>query len=212
METVNDHRICFVGDSFVQGTCDPLCLGWTGRVAVHAQRNGFNLTHYNLGVRRDTSQDIRNRWEQECENRLPTSARQYVVFSFGANDSAIENDRSRVSVKESRDNFREIISKAHSRYKTLIIGPPPVNDPEHQEGIKELSQVFERLSQEFGVPYLSVFDTLSNDPTWMTELSNNDGCHPSDLGYTKLADLVSSWTSWWFGALDVRSIHSRSSS
>ena len=207
---MNDHRICFVGDSFVQGTCDPLCLGWTGRVAVQAQRNGFNVTHYNLGVRRDTSQDIRNRWEKECEYRLPTSARPYVVFSFGSNDSAIENDRRRIAVAESRDNFREIISKAQSRYNTLIIGPPPVNDPKHQERIKELSQVFERLSQEFGVPYLSVFETLSNDPTWITELSKNDGCHPGDLGYTKLADLVSSWTSWWFGSLDVRSIHSRS--
>ena len=204
METVNDHRICFVGDSFVQGTCDPLCLGWTGRVAVQAQGNGFNVTHYNLGVRRDTSQDIRTRWEKECENRLPMSARQYVVFSFGANDSTMENDRPRVSVKESRDNFSEIISTSKSRYNTLVIGPPPVNDPDHQERIKELSHVFERQSQEIGVPYLSVFETLSVDSAWMTELSKNDGCHPSDLGYSKLADLVSSWTSWWFGSLDAR--------
>ena len=203
MEPVNDHRICFVGDSFVQGTCDPLCLGWPGRVTVQAQRNGFNVTHYNLGIRRDTSQDIRNRWEKECDYRLPTSAHQYVVFSFGANDTTIENDKRRIPVAESRDHFREIISKAQSRYKTLIIGPPPVNDPEHQERIKELSQNFERLSQEFSIPYLSVIETLSVDPTWMTELSNNDDCHPSDLGYTKLADLVSSWTNWWFGSLNV---------
>ena len=207
MDTENDHRICFVGDSFVQGTCDPFCLGWTGRVAVQAQRNGFNVTHYNLGIRRDTSQDIRNRWETECENRLPTSARQYVVFSFGANDSAIENDKRRIPLLESRDNFREIISRAQSRYNTLIIGPPPVNDPDHQERIKELSHVFESLSQEFGVPYLSVFEPLSIDPTWMTELSNTDGCHPRDLGYAKLAELVGCWTSWWFGAPDAPKIN-----
>ena len=203
METVNDHRICFVGDSFVQGTCDPLSLGWAGRLAVQAQRKGFNVTHYNLGVRRDTSQDIRNRWEKECRYRLPVSARQYVVFSFGANDSAFENENRRIPVRDSSENFHDIISKAQSRYNTLIIGPPPVNDPDHQERINELSQVFERQSQQIGVPYLSVCETLSRDPVWMTELKNNDGCHPRDLGYTKLADLVSSWEYWWFRSLDA---------
>ena len=208
MDRVNDHRICFVGDSFVQGTGDPLCLGWTGRLAVQAQKSGLNVTHYNLGVRRDTSQDIRTRWEKECENRLPRNAQQYVVFSFGANDSAIENNRRRISVAESRHNFREIISTAQSRYHTLIIGPPPVNDPDHQERIKELSQVFDCLSQELGVPYLSVFEPLTIDPVWMTELRNTDGCHPGDFGYAKLADLVGSWTSWWFRSFDAPKIHS----
>ena len=107
------------------------------------------------------------------------------------------------------NNFREIISQAQSRYKTLIVGPPPVKDPDHQERIKELSQIFEKLSQEIGVPYLSVFEMLSGDPTWMGELSNTDGCHPRDLGYTKLADLVGSWPSWWFGSLEALSKKSR---
>ena len=200
IEPLSDHRICFVGDSFVQGTCDPLCQGWTGRLAVQAQRHGFNVTPYNLGIRRDTSRDIRARWEKECNIRLPPDTLHYVAFSFGANDSALENDTRRISVAESRDNFHEIISKSQSLYKTLVIGPPPVNDPEHQRRIKELSHMFEQLSYEFGVPYLSVFESLSVDATWMTELSENDGCHPGELGYTKLAELVSSWSSWWFSS------------
>jgi hypothetical protein len=30
----SDIRICFVGDSFVDGTCDPDYLGWTGSLTV----------------------------------------------------------------------------------------------------------------------------------------------------------------------------------
>jgi len=43
-------RICFVGESFVNGTGDPEFLGWTGRVCRDAQRKGYEITHYNLGV------------------------------------------------------------------------------------------------------------------------------------------------------------------
>lgn len=57
-----DLRICFVGDSYVNGTSDPDCLGWAGRVAVVARRKGYNFTYYNLGVRRETSTDIAKRW------------------------------------------------------------------------------------------------------------------------------------------------------
>lgn len=27
-------RICFIGDSFVNGTGDDTCLGWVGRISV----------------------------------------------------------------------------------------------------------------------------------------------------------------------------------
>jgi hypothetical protein len=48
-------RICFVGESFVNGTGDPECLGWTGRICVGANKKGYDITYYNLGVRRETS-------------------------------------------------------------------------------------------------------------------------------------------------------------
>ena len=62
VEFLNDHRICFIGDSFVQGTGDPECLSWVGRVAAKAQAAGWKITSYNLGVPRDTSRDILARW------------------------------------------------------------------------------------------------------------------------------------------------------
>ncbi|MBD2326404.1 GDSL-type esterase/lipase family protein [Alkalinema sp. FACHB-956] len=35
-----DRRICFLGDSFINGTGDPDCLGWTGRICAMAQQRG----------------------------------------------------------------------------------------------------------------------------------------------------------------------------
>jgi acyl-CoA thioesterase I len=81
-----DHRVCFVGDSFVQGTGDTAGGGWVRRVTAAAAGAGCDITAYNLGVRRDTSADIAARWQAECDARLRAECSPYLVFSFGAND------------------------------------------------------------------------------------------------------------------------------
>lgn len=48
-----NHRVRCVGDSFTQGTGNAAGLGWTGRVAKAARTAGYDLTAYNLGVRRE---------------------------------------------------------------------------------------------------------------------------------------------------------------
>jgi len=85
---MDDVRVCFVGDSFVAGVGDCEFLGWAGRLA--AGTKGVALTTYNLGVRRQTSSDIRARWRPECEARLPEDCDGRVVFSFGSNDTTVE--------------------------------------------------------------------------------------------------------------------------
>jgi len=55
-------RICFVGDSMTNGTGDPEYLGWVGRVMRDERTRRAELTSYNLGVRRDRSDQIRARW------------------------------------------------------------------------------------------------------------------------------------------------------
>jgi hypothetical protein len=62
--------VCFVGDSFVAGVGDRLCLGWADRLAADAYADGVPLTAYNLGVRMQTPTDIRGRFLAECGPRL----------------------------------------------------------------------------------------------------------------------------------------------
>ncbi|MDZ8264180.1 hypothetical protein [Nostoc sp. ChiQUE01b] len=63
-------RICFIGESFVNGTGDPEFLGWTGRVCRNAESRGYAITHYNLGVRAETSRYLKQRWYSEFIYRI----------------------------------------------------------------------------------------------------------------------------------------------
>jgi len=195
----NDIRICFVGDSYVQGTGDPDCLGWAGRLCVQARHAGHNVTGYNLGVRRETSRDIAQRWLAECERRLPATSENYVVFSFGANDTALENDAPRVAEAESLANLRAMLDIAKARYRTLVIGPPANAEAAHNARLASLSERMGDVAAQMGVPYLALFPLVVNNPQWLEEVRSNDGAHPRASGYVRLADIIAASDAWWFG-------------
>lgn len=69
-EFYKEIRICFLGESFVNGTGDPEFLGWTGRVCAKSQRKGYEITYYNLGVCAETSTYLKQRWKQESDRLL----------------------------------------------------------------------------------------------------------------------------------------------
>src|SRR5690348_6907770 len=147
-------RICFIGDSFVNGTGDPHCLGWTGRICAVARRAGHDLTYYNLGIRRETSTDIRARWRDEAFRRLPASEPAGLVFSFGTNDTTIEDGRERVPPVASVEHAAAILREAERRCPVLMVGPPPLADDDQNRRIVALSRQFERLCKQFDLPYL----------------------------------------------------------
>ncbi|MBW4685330.1 MAG: lipase [Komarekiella atlantica HA4396-MV6] len=196
-------RICFVGDSFVNGTGDPECLGWTGRICVNANKKGYEITYYNLGIRRDTSTDIAKRWIQEVSDRLPQEYDGRVVFSFGLNDTTLENGQTRVSFTESIKNASKILSEAKQLYPVLMVGPAPYvdeEDPQRKQRTINLSKQFAWICQEFNIPYLDVFPILENSSIWINEARTNDGVHPRSGGYTEFAQIVENWDAWlnWF--------------
>ncbi|RYG67476.1 lipase [bacterium] len=193
-----DTRICFIGDSFVNGACDPEFLGWTGRVCAAAARAGHTITHYNLGIRRDTSVDIAARWQTEVGQRLNSQFDSRLVFSFGANDTTFEAGAQRLDREASLHHARQILGAARELYPCLWIGPPPVAEATHNQRSSHLCAAFELLAAELKVPYLPVLQTLSNSKTWMEEVISGDGAHPQAGGYREMARLVQAWPAWWF--------------
>lgn len=193
-------RICFVGESFVNGTGDPECLGWTGRICVSANKKGYDITYYNLGVRRETSTELKNRWFKETTYRLPKDYDGRVVFSFGVNDTTTENGKTRVALTESIANIRTILSEAKQLYPVLMVSPPPIADKKQNRRIAELSKQFALVCHELSVPYLDVFSWLENSTVWIDEVRNNDGAHPKAAGYAEFAQIVENWDAWlnWF--------------
>lgn len=195
---MRDIRICYVGDSFVNGTGDPIKLGWTGRLSASSQNDNRGITHYNLGIRRDTSENVLKRWEAECQARLPEVSENKVVFSFGVNDTVVESGQKRVSLENSIENARKILLKASRKYDVIMIGMPPIDDEEQNKVIKELDTKYQVLCNELNIPYLSIYERLVNDEIWKSEVSANDGAHPRDKGYELLASFIKKWTDWWF--------------
>ena len=192
-----DIRICFIGDSLVNGTGDEAALGWAGRLCAIANASDIPVTYYNLGIRRNTSKDILLRWERECTLRLPDFCDGRIVLSCGVNDTAIENGRVRVDFAESCANVRAILCGA-KQYTVLMVGPPPVLDDEQNERIESLSVAFARETQTLGVPYIDLFSALCADDAYKREVAENDGSHPRSEGYSKMARIIGSSSSWWF--------------
>ncbi|OUL36630.1 lipase [Nostoc sp. T09] len=198
-----DLRICFVGDSFVNGTGDPEYLGWTGRICINANKKGYDITYYNLGVRRDTSTDIAKRWLQEVSVRLPKNSYGRVVFSFGLNDTTVENGKTRVDLIDSIRNARKILTEAKQLYPVLMIGPAPYaeqEDPQRKKRISDLSKQFALVCHELNVPYLDIFSILEKSTIWRDEAIGNDGVHPNAGGYAEFAQILENWDAWlsWF--------------
>ena len=190
-------RICFIGDSFVNGTGDDECLGWSGRLCSDARRCGRDITLYNLGVRRDTSSDIAERWEREARVRLQPQQKAGLVFSYGINDCVSAPEGSvRVPEAISIANTRQILITARAWLPTLMIGPPPTSDPQLNERVENLSLHIAALCGSLSVPFLSPWSTLKASKIWQEELSNGDGAHPNAAGYRILADLINNWSPW----------------
>lgn len=197
---MKDIRICFLGESFINGTGDNNHLGWTGRVCVNLSQQGHKITYYNLGIRRETSRELAHRWQSEVKRRFCLGCQPLVVFSFGTNDTTQQNGRLRVELNESLKNARNILAVAKQNYPVFMISPPPILDDEQNSRTQVLSQHFTELCQELEIPYLDVFTPLLNSSTWMQEIEAGDGAHPDSEGYAELAFLVQNWSAWvdWF--------------
>jgi lysophospholipase L1-like esterase len=193
-------RLCVFGDSFVNGTGDPDRLGWLGRAAGGARE----ITLYDLGVRGDSSADIRKRWRAEAEARLAGRDDGRLVFAFGVNDCCPDDTGARrVAPDAALDNATAILRESSARWPTLMIGPPPIADETVSARVAELDPALAAAAARLDVPYCSVFAALRDNDTWMRDVAAWDGAHPGEAGYAALARLIMAWPAWrgWFGAL-----------
>jgi lysophospholipase L1-like esterase len=195
----SDIRICFIGDSFTTGAGDDTALGFPGRLCSDLRTiHGLDITCYNLGIRRDTSTDIRNRWEREVNARLKRNEQfdGRLVFSFGTNDNVLEDGHRRVSTSTTLANARSILTKAKEMWPTAMLGPPwtSVEDMDERNGI--LSQKLETLCGEVGVLFLPVYEKSEGNGVWAKEAKAGDGIHPNAGGYALIAKVVAEWDVW----------------
>ncbi|GEM34926.1 hypothetical protein NN3_59330 [Nocardia neocaledoniensis NBRC 108232] len=194
-----DLRLCFLGDSFVQGIGDPEYRGWVGRVLA---ATGPDVTAFNLGIRRNTSADVLRRYERELDERRAADADHRVVVSFGSNDAVEEEDgRVRVEPADCLENLATLLAGCRRRsVRVLVVGPPPVIDAgaAHFARVTTIADEMAALCLRENVPFIATTRALAADPVWRAEVSAGDGAHPGAEGYQRLADLVlaGGWREW----------------
>ncbi|MEU8924007.1 GDSL-type esterase/lipase family protein [Kitasatospora sp. NPDC048545] len=183
-------RICFLGDSFVQGLGDPEFRGWVGRVL---QAAAPGATAFNLGVRRDSSAQVLRRCWPEVGARVLPGADNRLVVSVGANDAMEEAGVPRVAHHDTLANLAALLDGARKRgLGALVVGPPPVvcGGAAHLDRLRALVPAMAGLCADAGVPFVDVTGALAGDPVWTAEARAGDGAHPGAGGYGRLAELV----------------------
>jgi acyl-CoA thioesterase I len=217
---MRDVRLCVLGDSFVAGVGDTSGLGWVGRLAGATAHEGIALTTYNLGVRRETTPDVAARAADEVRPRLAGVAEPRVVLATGVNDTVVENGTQRVSTVETLAALTRIVQTLGQDrapgppgppgapglpgppgrsiacgaglgpLPLLLVGPPPVEDPEHDHRVAALSEALTDRATELGVPFVDTYAALRDDATWRDEVAGGDGYHPGPAGYERLAQVL----------------------
>jgi hypothetical protein len=86
-----------------------------------SQSSKFEKTKYNLGTRMDTSRDISRRLQAECTQRLPNHSTNVVVFAYGVNNTPKIDGRVRVENEQTVQLTRDMIFKASSLYKVIMV-------------------------------------------------------------------------------------------
>ena len=203
-------RICFVGDSIINGTLDQNGQGWPGRLVAAEIGRGHHITLYNLGVRAETSKDVARRWKGECVPRLPAEHPGAIVLGFGVNDMVEEPETGvRVPVDDSVAVAEKIVTEASDFRPTIWVGPssadmgqqpfspgPGISYSFDNARTAELNQGYANLARELEVPYLDLFTPLSQSDRWAAALEAGDGVHPGADGYALIAEIVGEWRYW----------------
>ncbi len=201
--------IYFLGDSITLGWRDEDQGGWPARLMRRLAGQGYSITGYNLGVRGDTSCEIAERWEQEV-GRRQRGSNSLLVFAFGVNDAKMAPDGTHLTpASETASSIRRILAAAR-RYRVLLVGPAPVDEPLMQhhlnaeggaamptaESITTIARRMESEARSAGVPFLDLLGRLAQDAVWQKSLADTDGLHPSRAGHELIADLIQDWPAW----------------
>lgn len=193
-------RICFFGESYVSGTGDPTYQGWVGRLCQMARARGYDITAYNCGIRGASSALMERTWQREAETRLTGIDKAAAVFSFGTNDSWIENGAPLIEADRQMDNTRAILRAAKSRWPTLMVGPPglaaytpgTLRETDHRARCATM----QKICDDEAVPYFDTLAVFSSFKHWSGEAIKNDGAHPGAGGYTEMAAVIDAWGRW----------------
>lgn len=189
----------FFGDSITLGVNVLEDDTWTCLLNASMKSHGLPIppsTFYYLGVRKNSTKDIIERFLPEFKARNLIGSEPYFVFMFGTVDTASVNDNTVLSMEESKKYMQNLLTSAKEYGKCIFVSPPPVLNEEHNERIKELVKEQIKICDTLKIPYVDVHSALKDNLIFSQDLI--DGVHPQEMGNTSIYDII--WQSEAFQA------------
>ena len=180
----------FFGDSVTLGVNDAPAGGWVSRLAGKAAQAGLSVppdTFYNMGVRRNSSRMILDRFEAEFKARTMEGVPSYLLFCFGTVDMAVPKGFPNIPVGESAANARDILLKAKTFGATALVSAPPVAGKEHCQRLDALCTAYAAICSAIDVPFVDIFHPLLKIG-YVNDLA--DGVHPGPAGNDMIASAL----------------------
>ncbi len=199
-------RFFAVGDSITFGMGDRERLGWLGRLPAPE-----DVYYFNLGVPGQIVGEFLARAHAEVSARMVPYHDTRIFIGGGLNDLSLdEAGNLRTDLSTLRAQIEALIEAMRALAPTLVLGPPPVDESlnphfigalgEHRAfknaAIAEIDEIYAHIANAHGVPYLSLYNLLKDDQSYLGSLLDNDGIHPEEMGYIAIADYVSNWTAF----------------
>ena len=203
---MRDINILVFGDSITYGAWDKEKGGWVNRLRLALENDDSNsyYTIFNLGISGDVTENIKDRFDNECKIRFNKNDNTIIIFSIGINDTQNVKDEDRVSLETFRNNIITLINSA-KKYtdNILFIGLTKVDEskvtplPWDKEKsylntkIINFDKELKNICLENNVDYLYIYDLLELEELF-------DGLHPNNVGHQKICDKVKTKISKYF--------------
>lgn len=144
-------------------------------------------TLYNLGVRKNTTKNILERFEKEFQDRNFPNSKAHFILMCGVVDMVMPEDKTLLSLEESKKYFKQLLTSAKEKGNIFVISPSPVVNENHKERIANLILEQEKICQEMNIPYINIFQELDTKE-FLEDLK--DGIHPNEIGNVFIAEKV----------------------
>ena len=203
---MRDINILVFGDSITYGAWDKEKGGWVNRLRLALENDYSNnyYTIFNLGISGDVTENIKDRFDNECKIRFNKNDNTIIIFSIGINDTQNVKDEDRVSLETFRNNIITLINSA-KKYtdNILFIGLTKVDESKVtplpwdkdkcylNTKIINFDKELKNICLENNVDYLYIYDLLEGDELF-------DDLHPNNVGHQKICDKVKTKISKYF--------------
>ncbi|OGY18215.1 MAG: hypothetical protein A2900_05025 [Candidatus Chisholmbacteria bacterium RIFCSPLOWO2_01_FULL_50_28] len=188
-------NICVFGDSITWGAFLPFRGAWANLLRNYLETINPFIALYDLGVDKDTSEEVLKRFEPEAESRKPD----LIIFAVGINDSAYRKtkDNPVVPLSQFENNINKLIETAKKMTesiffvglvkgddsKTLPLPRSTTGKCYGKDNVRKYNTILQKVCTKHRITYLDIFQLLTDEDF-------DDGLHPNLGGHQKIFEAV----------------------